>query len=152
MSDLVIPCAALPPTPPELLPKLAEAQEFLMSLPQTEVETEHVIHGGMYARTVRLTRDMVIIGALIKKPTMVIVNGEAKVLVGDAWAHVSGYCVIPASAWRKQVFVALGDVQLTMVFATSAKTVEEAENEFTDEAELLLSRRQDGGIITITGE
>ena len=40
-----------------------------------------------------------------------------------------------------------------MMFATSAKTVEDAENEFTDEAHLLLSRQQpEHDTVVITGE
>lgn len=152
MSELAVIGQSLPPTPFPALEKLAAVQERILAMPQAEVRTEHVIHGGMYARTVYLTKDMVITGALIKKATVVIVSGHSKVLVGDEWADTNGYCVIPASAGRKQLFVALGDVALTMIFPTQAKTIEEAENEFTDEAELLLSRRQGGDIITITGE
>jgi hypothetical protein len=134
------------------LEKINRIQERIKSLmPEASVPTKHWIHGGMYARTVTMSKDMVITGALIKKPTMICIIGAALVVVGDEFVEVQD-CIVPASAGRKQLFIALGPVELTMIFATSAKTVEEAENEFTDEAELLLSRRQDGGIITITGE
>ena len=43
----------------------------------------------------------------------------------------------------KQIFISKTPVIITMTFPTSAKTIEEAEREFTDEHELLLSRRQD---------
>jgi len=39
-----------------------------------------------------------------------------------------------------------------MSFRTDAKTVEQAENEMTDEAELLMSRQSDGDTVTITEE
>jgi hypothetical protein len=38
-----------------------------------------------------------------------------------------------------------------MIFRTDAKTVEQAEAEFTDEAEALMSRRNDNDTVTITG-
>jgi hypothetical protein len=60
--------------------------------------------------------------------------------------------VIPASAGRKQVFVSRSTVTITMLFPTLARTVEEAEAEFTDEAAGLLSRRQDANTVVITGE
>jgi hypothetical protein len=95
---------------------------------------------------------VVLMGALIKRPTLVIVVGTAHVYVGDKWERLAGYKVLPASANRKQIFVSVSPVVITMIFPTSAKTVEEAEAEFTDEAELLLSRRQDCNTVTVTGE
>jgi hypothetical protein len=41
---------------------------------------------------------------------------------------------------------------MTMIYATSATAVEQAEAELTDEADLLLSRRQNNGTTIITGE
>jgi hypothetical protein len=120
---------------------------------QVPIRTEHVIHGGLYARTITMPPNVVLIGALIKVPTTVITVGSAKVLVGKDWADVDGYQVLPASAGRKQVFISRGPFIITMIFPTSAKTVEEAEAAFTDDAELLLSRRQDDvNVVTITGE
>ena len=83
---------------------------------------------------------------------MVITVGSASVLVGKEWMDVEGYRVLPASANRKQAFRSRGAFIITMLFPTDAKTVEEAEREFTDEFELLLSHRQDLNTVTITGE
>lgn len=144
--------AVVPACTPETLELLDQVQDVLMNTPQIALMTEHVIHGGMYARTVRLDPGTIISGALVKVPTMLIVNGHARVFVADGWNEILGYNVLPASAGRKQLFVALSPVEITMVFPTSAKTVEEAENEFTDEADLLLSRRKGLDLTTVTGE
>lgn len=141
MTALVTIDQTLPSTPAPMLEYLAEVQERMLQLPQAEVPTEHVLHGGMYVRTVRLAQDTVITGALIKLATILIVNGHAMVFVGEGWTEINGFNVIPASAGRKQLFVALGPVEITMIFPTQAKTVTEAEEEFTDEAAMLLSRR-----------
>lgn len=141
MSVLAIVEQTLPATPAPMLEYLAEVQERMLRLTQADLPTEHVLHGGMYARTVRLAQDTVITGALIKLATVLVVNGHAMVLVGEGWIEMAGFNVIPASAGRKQVFVALGPVEITMIFPTQAKTVAEAEEEFTDEADMLLSRR-----------
>ena len=107
----------------------------------------------MYARTITMPPDTIAIGTLIKVPTLVITVGSAKVLVGDQWVDVDGYSVLPASANRKQIAISRGPFIVTMLFPTSAKTVEEAENEFTDETHLLLSRKQEGmNTAMITGE
>jgi hypothetical protein len=142
----------LPATHAATVQALSRVQDEMLKLPQAEIPTEHVIHGGMYARTVRLPQDAVISGALIKVPTMLTVNGHAMVFVGDGWTELYGYNVFPASAGRKQLFVALGPVEITMVFPTKATTVDEAEREFTDEFELLQTRRDIAQTVNITGE
>ena len=107
----------------------------------------------MYSRTIIMPPETPLIGALIKIPTLVITVGSGKVFVNGKWQDVNGYQVIPGCAGRKQAFFSIGPLIITMVFPTKARTVEEAEAEFTDEAHLLLSRRQDEmNTVTITGE
>lgn len=119
-------------------------------LPQVPVTLDHVLHGGMYARTVRIPAGVMLTGALIKIPTVLVFSGHATVYVGDGTAEVDGYQVIPAAAGRKQVFIAHEDTDLTMLFPTSAQSVEEAEREFTDEWRALLRSARD--TVTITGD
>jgi hypothetical protein len=152
VSALSIPIPVLPPTAPGIIRKLCEVQLVEMGKEQLPLYTEHLIHAGMYSRTVTMPPNARLIGALIKIPTMVIVVGCASVLVGAEKVEINGYAVLPASAGRKQVFESKGPVIITMIFPTQAKTVQDAEVEFTDEAELLLSRRQDLNKITITEE
>lgn len=119
--------------------------------PQLDVTTEHVLHAGMYARTVRLDARVAIVSVLIKVPTMLTVNGKCRVFAGDAWHDFDGYRVIPAEAGRKMIYVTLEPTEITMVFPTKAKTIDQAEREFTDEAEMLLSRQSSGDVFLITG-
>lgn len=150
--SLMSPFLSIAAASADALVKLRAAEFALSQTPQIDVATEHVLHGGMYARTVRLGSGVIITGALIKIPTMLVFNGHADVLIGDEWAEFNGYGVIPASAGRKQVFVTRSAVELTMIFPTQAKTVEEAEAEFTDEAGRLMSRRSTRDVVVITGE
>ncbi len=143
--------AALPAITPSLLSKVNQFEAFAMTAPQVELRIEHIIHGGLYARTLWLPSGVTITGSLLKRATTLIVSGRAWMLINDGWAELEGYNVIPASTGRKQIFVSAGAV-MTMIYATSAKTVEEAEAELTDEADLLLSHRQSNGTTTITGE
>ena len=136
-----------------MVDKMTRAQDLLMKVEQARIKTDHVIHGGMYARTITMPPQVALIGALIKRSTIVITVGSGRVLVGRDWADIDGYQVLPATKGRKQIFISRGPLVITMLFPTSAKTVEEAEKEFTDEAELLLSRRQDEmNSYVITGE
>ena len=110
--------------------------------PQAALETSHTFHAGVYARTIFLPAGMMITGALIKIPTTVITSGNLLAYTDDGVVELHGYMVMKAEANRKQVFVAKSDSFITMFFATSAATVEEAEREFTDEYSLLLTSRE----------
>ncbi len=132
--------------------KVGRLESRLRNMVQVPIATTHHFHAGMYARTIRIPQGVVITGALIRIPTMLIVSGHVTVFIGGDSIELRGYHVIPASAGRKQVFVAHADTDLTMLFPTSARTVEEAEAEFTDETKLLMSRRQSGNLTITTGE
>lgn len=138
---------------PQAIDKVRELEAITRDLPQVEIATAHTIHGGMYARTIRIPAGAVLTGALIKRATMLVVSGDVSIFTGGDTIELHGYHVVPASAGRKQVFYAHADTDLTMLFPSSATTVEEAEAEFTDEGHLLMSRqRADLDSVTITGE
>lgn len=125
----------------------------MLAMPQIHIPTSHVFHAGTYARTIRIPAGAALTGALIKIPTMLIVSGQVTVFIGGETLELCGYHVIPASAGRKQAFIAHADTDLTMIFPTKATTVEQAENEFTDEAHLLFSRQHlDTDTTIVTGE
>jgi hypothetical protein len=143
---------ALPPTPAELIEKIRALERKLIGKEPVDVPTEHVIHGGMYVRTIAMPPGMVLSGCLLKVPTIVTVAGSAAVLAGDEWLELEGFNVIPGCVGRKQLFVSHSTVIISMVFRTAANTVEGAEAEMTDEADQLLSRRQNANNVVITGE
>lgn len=140
---------SLSPTSPEVLAILGETQLSMMREPQAAIQTDHVFHAGMYSRTITMPPFTKLIGALIKIPTLVITVGDGAVYVDGQWKAVRGYQVIPGCAGRKQAFFSVGPLLITMIFPTQAKTVEDAEREFTEEYELLLSRRQDFSTVTM---
>jgi hypothetical protein len=153
MSNLVVAENRIPAMTDQAIAKVRELEQSLLLMPQGDVDTWHVIHGGMYARTILVPAGVVLTGALVNVPTMLIVNGHVMVYIGDEVLNMSGHNVLAASKGRKQGFYAVTDTWLTMVFATDAKTVEDAENEFTDEADKLMSRKPTAkNLIIITGE
>ena len=97
----------------------------------------------------RIPAGFMITGALIKVPTLLIIEGDALVWTGEEHVLLEDYNIIPAHQNRKQVFVARTDVLLTMIFATKATTIERAEEEFTDDFARLLSRQQGNKNFTI---
>lgn len=146
------PARNIPPMDAAAIDKVRELEAVTLAAPQIEIATDHVIHAGVYARTIRLEAGTVLTGAFIKIATTLIISGDAIVYVGGEAIEVQGYRVFAAAAGRKQAFFARGETHLTMIFATKAKSVREAEDEFTDEGAQLFSRRLDyKNTITITG-
>lgn len=132
--------------------KVSRLETSIRALDQVAIQTTHHFHGGMYSRTIRIPKGVILTGALIRIPTLLVVSGHVTIYAGGEPFDLAGYNVLPGSAGRKQVFIARQDTDLTMAFPTKAKTVEEAEAEFTEETNLLMSHEQDGDIIIFTGE
>lgn len=130
---------------------IRELEAVNLRHPQLPAVTYHLIHAGMYARTLTLPAGSVLTGALIKRATILIFNGDATIATGEGSERLSGFHVIAASAHRKQAFLAHGETTLTMIFPSSARDIEAAEAAFTDEADRLFSRYGEN-VVTITEE
>ena len=154
MSALTAPLPiAMVPASPAVLAQLDEINKLILSCPQIELSTEHLFHGGMYARTIRLQPGTKMMGSLIKLATVLIVHGDCSVLIGDQRVELTGYNVIPGCAGRKQFFWTHGPVEMTMIYPTSLGTVEEVEDEVFAESDQLMSRRDGSSdTIVVTGE
>ena len=138
----------LPPSSKETIQQAVDIEDFSRGHEQVDIATNHVIHAGIYTRTICVPAGVMITGALIKIPTIVTVSGHCIVLVGDDDSLViDGFKVLPSYSNRKQVFIAKEDTYISMAFKTQAKTVDEAEQEFTDDFEYLKSRNEYNDII-----
>lgn len=153
MADIIPVHTHLAQSTPASIDKVRRLADELLKVPQTPFVTEHMLHGGLYTRTVRLPTDTVCAAVLIQVPTVLILMGEVEVWSNGDLIRTSGYSVLPGSAGRKIAFVTHSDVSMSMIFPTDAKTVEEAQRQFTIEHELLppLSKA-DAHIVLITGE
>ena len=143
----------IPAISPEAVGKVEALADFAREAPQYPIETEHVIHGGMYCRTIMLPAGYILTGTLVKVPTLLTINGCVTVYLGDEGsAEIAGHAVLPASAGRKQAFVSHTYTYISMVFSTDARSIEAAEAEMTDEADILISRSIGTNTIVITEE
>ena len=153
LSEIVPLYTRLSPSTPEAIDKVRILAEGLATLPQIPFVTEHLLHGGMYTRTIRLPEGVVCAAVLIRPPTVLIVMGDVDVWSNGELIRSSGYKVLPGSAGRKIAFTTHSDVGMSMIFPTDAKTVDEAQKQFTVEHDLLppLSKAE-AHIVLITGE
>jgi hypothetical protein len=153
MNDLAIAQTHLPAASDEAISKVSMLAEEARKRPHVDIETYHLLHGGIYARSLVLPKGVLLTGVLIKVPTTLVTVGDVIAYVDGVGVRLSGYKVMAGSARRKQAFYAMTDTLMTMQFRTDAKTIKEAEDQFTDEARLLMSRRDDAvNHVTITGE
>lgn len=144
---------ALEPATTENLAQMKRVYENLIQLEQVPIATAHLLHGGMYVRTIRLDAGIVMLGSRIKRPTVLIVHGATVVISGDAQIELAGYNVLPGSVGRQNLFLTQSQLDMTMIFATNARTVGEAENEVFADADLLSSRSDSSrDSITVTCE
>ena len=146
--------ATLPASSAQTISDVRDLERHVLALPQTPIRTDHVLHGGMYARTILIPAETVLTGALIRVATMLIVAGDALVTRDGSSVRLTGHHVLAAAAGRKTAFVTIADTHVTMIFPTAARTVEGAEAEFTDEADGLMSRRHPASnhVVINTGE
>ncbi len=151
MHEVIATRPVIPPMSARAIGAIRALEERVLALPQVQIETRHVLHAGMYARTICIPAGVLATGALIKIPTLLIVSGHATLFIGADDVELKGYAVVPASAGRKQAVYAHADTLVTMLFPTAARTVEEAEQEFTDEPGRLRSRHAPNHVTT-TGE
>lgn len=143
----------LPSMNQESIDKIRFVESLNSKHPQVEINTSHIIHGGMYARTIFIPAGVLLTGALIKIATILIIQGDVVVYIGKTAIELNGYNVFPARSNRKQAFATKTDVYLTMIFPSKTNNIEEAESEFTDEIDMLISRKNSmNNEINITGE
>ena len=153
MHDLVT-RPSIPAMSPAAIARVREIERLEREKPQVPIHTTHLLHrdAGLYVRTVLVPAGVRITSVLIKIATVLIVDGHAVVYLGDEKVELQGHADLAAAAGRKQVIEAIVDTYLTMIFATKARTVEEAEREFTDETDLLASHRDGLNDVIVTGE
>jgi hypothetical protein len=129
--------------PESIRDQVGKFRDAIESVGVKSMHTDHVLHAGTYARTMKLEAGHVLVGTVVQVDTVVIFHGKAKVFVGYGWVLLDGYHVIPASAMRQQVFESITDCYITAIFATDATTVEEAEAQATSTPNALLSRAKE---------
>jgi hypothetical protein len=141
--------AALVAPDAQTLVALRDLDTAMLAHPQAEISIDHLLHGGMYARTAHVPAGTVVSGVVMARATVLVLQGDVTVFTGATSVRLTGFNVLPGSAGRKQIFRTHSDVHMTMLLPSNAQSVFEAEHDFTDEPELLMWTP---GHVTITGE
>lgn len=123
------------------LEKVRELEEHLAQMPQVELQTKHLVHGGMYARTILIPAGTVLTGALLKADNTCVMAGDITVTTSEGARRFTGFHVLPAEAGHKRAGFAHADTWWTAIVRTDLEDVFAIEESLTDEGHKLQSRR-----------
>lgn len=129
--------AFAPPTPEQV----RKLEDHLAKMPQVDFQTQHLVHGGMYARTIFIPAGTVLTGAMLKAENICVVHGDITVTTDEGVRRLTGFHVLPATAGHKRAGLAHADTWWTAIVQTDLGDVEAIENSVTDEAHRLGTRR-----------
>lgn len=112
----------------------------ILKAPQVDVGTTHLIHAGMYARTVKIPAGTLVTGVPMSDDHVCIISGDITFTAGADVIRLTGYNVIPASKGLKRIVYAHQETSWTAIFKSGAATIDEAEIEMSAEYDKLQSR------------
>ena len=107
--------------------------DLLGDVEDAPLPVEQHIYAGVYTRTGCQKAGIVCATALVKVPTQLIVSGHCRIWCEDQMFEVNGYKVLEGMAGRQMIVYTIEDTWATVLFATDAKTPEEAEAEAVGE-------------------
>ena len=120
--------------------RVAALEEEVLKLPQIDLQTTHVIHGGIATRTIFIPAGTVITGALTNLDNVCILCGDITVTTDKGAKRLTGFHVIPAGSGFKRAGYAHSDTYWSTSWKTDLTNIEEIENEMTNECAKLQTR------------
>ena len=130
--------ANLPAASSSEIAKVSTLRELMRAQAQTHFITQHLVHGGMYVRTVLVPDGQLVAGVRMLVPTVTIVDGHVTIYRENGNMQLTGHHVIPGSAGRMIAFMTHSEVAMDMFYPTKLTDVHEIQKEFTDEHAMLV--------------
>jgi len=118
-----------------------ELELELLKQPQVDLSTQHVVHGGMCARTIFIPAGTVLTGALTNCDNICVIHGDITVTTDEGTRQLTGFHVLPARAGFKRAGWTHADTYWTTLFVTDKTEIADIEREMTDEHEMLQTQR-----------
>jgi hypothetical protein len=116
-------------------------EDEMLALPQVQLATQLLVHGQMAARTIFIPAGTILTGALTKSDNICLASGDITVTTDEGPKRLTGFHVLPAKAGAKRAGIAHADTWWTTVHHTALTDPAEIENEMSDEAAMLQTRR-----------
>lgn len=116
--------------------KILEAEKFIASLPQIEIEPHHVFADGIYSREILIPAGTVITGKVHRNSDLnIVIYGHMRVRTEDGIKEVHGPAHFRGCAGVKQIGYAYDDTLWITVHATRTTDLDELEKELFIECE-----------------
>lgn len=121
--------------------KVRQAEAYLLTLPQVDLQTKHIVHGKVSARWILIPADGHLTGAQTNLDNVCVCVGDITVTTDEGPKRFTGFHVIPAKAGSKRYGVAHTDTWWLTVHHTDLTDITAIEDEMTNEAHMLQTRR-----------
>lgn len=115
-------------------------ERLALASPQVAIHTEHVISGGMYARTITIPADTVLTGAAHKTDHLCVCMGDIEVLTDDGPKRMTGLHVLATRAGVKRAGYTHGPTRWTTICRTDLMDLAAIEAELVEQPETLQTR------------
>ena len=113
--------------------KVEALQTELLKLPQAELPTEHIFHGGMYCRQVWRPAGAIIVGKVHKKEHFyMVVCGTVAVTTDEGAQEITGPFLMCSKPGTKRAVYAVTDALCMTIHRVDSDTVEAAEDELVE--------------------
>lgn len=116
-------------------------EDALLQMPQIDLHTQQMAHGGMAARTIFIPAGTVLTGAMTNLDNLCVVWGDITVTTEDGPVRLVGFNVLPAKAGAKRAGVAHADTWWVTIHRTDLTDPSDIEDEMTGESDMLQTRR-----------
>lgn len=126
---------------PSKIEQVRRLESQLLAMPQVDLQTQTLLHGGMCARTILVPAGVALTGALTRKANVCVVIGDITVTTDEGTKRLTGFHVLPAAGGLKRAGFAHADTFWVTVWPTEAACAEDAEDDMTDESDMLQTRR-----------
>lgn len=121
-------------TPENTEAKIYSAEKYLATLPQAEIEPEHVFADGLYSRKLFIPKDHWITGKVHKQSDLnIVVFGAMKILTKNGFKEVQGGDQFAGSAGIKQMGYAYEDTLWITVHHTHLTDLDEIDKELFED-------------------
>ena len=119
---------------------VSQLESIVLTVPQVDLQTQHKLSGGMYARTIFIPAGTVLTGATHKRDHINVMVGDITVSTDEGMRRLTGFNVLETKAGMKRCGFAHADTQWTTISRTDLVVVEDIEDELVVESERLQTR------------
>lgn len=124
--------------------KILKFEEELGKLPQVDLQTQHSVTGGVYARTVLIPAGCAVVGAIHSKDHISVFIGDVTCTTDEGMKRMTGHHVFPCKSGIKRVVYAHINSIWTTCIKTDETELDKIEKDCTIEYQKLQTLRLGG--------